>query len=110
MIEVTDDGRGIAVEPRVGHGLIGMRERVGLFGGTVETSARPGGGFVVRAEIPDRGPGVTIRIVVADDQALMRGGFRMILDAEDDLEVVGEAIDGTDAIRAVERAGARRRR
>ena len=46
---------------------------------------------------------MTIRIVVADDQALMRGGFRMILDAEDDLEVVGEAIDGTDAVRAVER-------
>ena len=46
---------------------------------------------------------MTIRVVVADDQALMRGGFRMILDAEDDLEVVGEAIDGTDAVRAVER-------
>ncbi len=46
---------------------------------------------------------MTIRIVVADDQALMRGGFRMILDAEEDLEVIGEAIDGTDAIRAVER-------
>ena len=29
----------------------------------------------------------------------MRGGFRMILDAEDDIEVVGEAIDGEDAVR-----------
>ncbi len=56
VIEVTDDGRGIAVEPRVGHGLIGMRERVGLFGGTVETSSRPGGGFVVHAEIPVEDP------------------------------------------------------
>jgi signal transduction histidine kinase len=52
MIEVADDGRGLAVEPGVGHGLGGMRERVGLFGGTLETAARPGGGFVVRAEIP----------------------------------------------------------
>ena len=42
---------------------------------------------------------MTIRVVIADDQALMRGGFRMILDAEDDIEVVGEAIDGEDAIR-----------
>jgi DNA-binding NarL/FixJ family response regulator len=42
---------------------------------------------------------VTIRILVADDQALMRGGFRLILDAQDDLEVVGEAIDGADAVR-----------
>jgi DNA-binding NarL/FixJ family response regulator len=41
---------------------------------------------------------VTIRVLIADDQALMRGGFRMILDAEDDIEVVGEAIDGRDAI------------
>ena len=46
---------------------------------------------------------MTIRIVVADDQALMRGGFSMILGAEDDLEVVGEAIDGADAVRAFER-------
>lgn len=42
---------------------------------------------------------MTIRILIADDQALIRGGFRMILDAEEDLEVVGEAIDGEDAIR-----------
>lgn len=42
---------------------------------------------------------MTTRVLIADDQALMRGGFRMILDAEDDIEVVGEAIDGEDAIR-----------
>jgi DNA-binding NarL/FixJ family response regulator len=41
----------------------------------------------------------TIRVLVADDQALMRTGFRMILDAQDGIEVVGEAIDGDDAIR-----------
>jgi DNA-binding NarL/FixJ family response regulator len=44
-----------------------------------------------------------IRVLVADDQALMRTGFRMILDAQDGIEVVGEAIDGTDAIRGFER-------
>jgi DNA-binding NarL/FixJ family response regulator len=42
---------------------------------------------------------VSIRVLVADDQALMRTGFRMILDAQDDLDVVGEAIDGADAVR-----------
>ena len=51
-----------------------------------------------------------IRVLIADDQALMRTGFRMILDAQDDIEVVGEAIDGADAIRRFERARARRRR
>jgi DNA-binding NarL/FixJ family response regulator len=45
---------------------------------------------------------MTIRIVLADDQALLRKGFRMILEAEDDLEIVGEAADGTDAVRLVE--------
>lgn len=52
----------------------------------------------VHREEPDR-PAAPIRVLIADDQALMRTGFRMILDAENDIEVVGEAIDGTDAIR-----------
>lgn len=39
-----------------------------------------------------------IRVLLADDQALMRAGFRALLDAEDDLEVVGEATDGTSAV------------
>ncbi|HZO33449.1 MAG TPA: response regulator transcription factor [Gaiellaceae bacterium] len=39
-----------------------------------------------------------IRILLVDDQALVRAGFRMILDAEPDMEVVGEAGDGRDAI------------
>jgi DNA-binding NarL/FixJ family response regulator len=42
---------------------------------------------------------VTLRVVVADDQALVRTGFRMIIDARDDLEVVGEASDGREAVR-----------
>ena len=41
---------------------------------------------------------MTIRVLIADDQALMRGGLRMILEAQDDVEVVGEAIDGRDAV------------
>jgi DNA-binding NarL/FixJ family response regulator len=44
-----------------------------------------------------------IRIVLADDQALLRMGFRMILSAEPDLEVVGEASDGAEAIAVTER-------
>jgi DNA-binding NarL/FixJ family response regulator len=38
------------------------------------------------------------RILLADDQALVRGGLRMILDAQPDLEVVGEAADGAEAL------------
>lgn len=41
---------------------------------------------------------MTIRVVVADDQALVRSGFTMLLDGERDIEVVGEAGDGAEAV------------
>jgi DNA-binding NarL/FixJ family response regulator len=44
---------------------------------------------------------VTIRVVIADDQALVRSGFRLIVDARPDLEVVGEAEDGEQAVALV---------
>jgi DNA-binding NarL/FixJ family response regulator len=42
---------------------------------------------------------VTISVLIADDQALVRAGFSALLDAEDDLEVCGEASDGEEAVR-----------
>jgi signal transduction histidine kinase len=50
-VEVTDDGPGSPFAAP-GHGLIGMRERVELFGGTFTAGARPDGGFTVRAQFP----------------------------------------------------------
>lgn len=47
---------------------------------------------------------MTIRAMVVDDQALVRAGFRMILAAEADIDVVGEAEDGLAAVELVERA------
>jgi DNA-binding NarL/FixJ family response regulator len=41
---------------------------------------------------------MSIRVLLVDDQALVRAGFRMILDAEEDIEVVGEASDGEQAV------------
>jgi DNA-binding NarL/FixJ family response regulator len=46
---------------------------------------------------------MSTRVVLADDQALVRGGFRMILDARPDIEVVGEAANGAEAVEIVER-------
>jgi DNA-binding NarL/FixJ family response regulator len=43
---------------------------------------------------------MTIRILIADDQSLVRAGFRMILEAEPDFEIVGEAADGLTAVLA----------
>jgi DNA-binding NarL/FixJ family response regulator len=42
---------------------------------------------------------VTIRVLIADDQALVRSGFRLVLQTRPDLEVVGEAEDGEEAVR-----------
>jgi signal transduction histidine kinase len=52
-LEITDDGRGVnARATSGGHGLLGMRERVAVYGGTLETGPRTGGGFRVAAQIP----------------------------------------------------------
>ena len=44
-----------------------------------------------------------LKILMADDQALMRTGFRMIMEAEPDLEVVGEAADGLPTVELANR-------
>jgi DNA-binding NarL/FixJ family response regulator len=46
---------------------------------------------------------VTIRVLLADDQAMIRGGLRLILEDQPDISVVGEAADGTEAIRLARR-------
>jgi DNA-binding NarL/FixJ family response regulator len=43
-------------------------------------------------------PGQPIRVFLVDDQAMVRAGFRMLVDSQDDLEVVGEAGDGGEAV------------
>jgi signal transduction histidine kinase len=51
-VEVADDGAGEANAETGGHGLLGMRERVTVFGGAFESGPRPDGGFAVRAYLP----------------------------------------------------------
>ena len=49
------------------------------------------------------GAGQKVRVLLVDDQALVRAGFRMVIDSQPDLEVVGEAGDGLAGVQAVER-------
>ena len=55
---------------------------------------------------PGRSPGRTappIKVLLADDQELVRTGFKVLLDVEDDITVVGEAADGADAVEQIRR-------
>ena len=54
-LEIADDGSGATTPVSSGgHGLVGMRERVALYGGRLDAGRRPGGGFAVRAVLPIR--------------------------------------------------------
>jgi signal transduction histidine kinase len=55
VVEVADDGHGASVLPGAGHGIVGMRERALLLGGTLDARPRPGGGFRVVAHLPTGG-------------------------------------------------------
>ena len=51
-VEVRDDGRGLQRTENPGHGLVGVRERVALYDGTVQVADAPGGGVLLRATLP----------------------------------------------------------
>ena len=82
---------------------IGMRERTTMLGGHLDAAPTDDGGFLVTAVLPDtRGPRaarpVTVRVVIADDQGMVRSGFTTLLNSEPDIEVVGEAVNGREAV------------
>jgi len=88
-----------------GHGLNGMRERAALHGGVVHAGPAPEGGWIVSTALQldwcgDRA--LNLRVILVDDQPLLRQGTRMILEAEGDIEVVGEAGNGHEAVALAE--------
>ena len=80
-----------------GYGLSGMRNRVAEAGGTLTVRSYAGCGHPGQRG----GAGVTaIRVLLADDHPVVREGLRGMLAAEPDIEVVGEAASGPEAVAA----------
>ena len=105
-LEIVDDDRGNGASSSApgGLGLIGMRERAALHGGKLTVGPVAGGGLRCPGEAADaRGCAVSIRVLLADDQAMVRAGFRMILESDAEIDVVGEAANGEQAVAATRR-------
>ena len=126
-VQVTVADAGIGFEPSRlslrGFGLLNIRERLELLGGRLDIASTPGQGsqFTLWAPLQPAGPGVPgvpaapvplapvprvappserhkLRILLVDDHAMVRQGFARLLNAEPDLEIVGEAADGKAAV------------
>jgi PAS domain S-box-containing protein len=111
-----------AGEAGKGFGLFSIRERLELFGGKLEIESAPGRGsrFIISAPItpmpprpvsvaelpseiiskliPLHTPGRKIRVLLADDHAVVRQGIANLLNNEEDIEVVGAAANGQEAV------------
>jgi CheY-like chemotaxis protein/anti-sigma regulatory factor (Ser/Thr protein kinase) len=132
-VEVTVSDTGCGFDPSRltspgteggGFGLFAMRERLSFVGGALEIASRPGGGSRITATVPIRppvapnplpaaaerqadllevAPRAGIRILLADDHAVVRAGLAQLLALEPDLTLVGQAGDGQEAIELADR-------
>ena len=97
-VTVTDDGVGLAVEwSKPGHfGLRGLTDRVKQLGGDFQVGNRSGGGDAADC---DHSTGVAdmIRVLLVDDHAVVRMGFRLLLQSHADMTVIAEADSGESA-------------
>ena len=105
LVEVRDDGHPTGPGPSSGGtGLIGMRERAAVHGGELDRRPRSPRRVRGQARLPSsRRRDVTIRAAIADDQPLVRAGFATMVSYADDLELVGEAENGDDAVAVAKR-------
>ena len=125
-LAVTDEGRGFApqVPGKAGFGLWSIQERVELLGGRMKIRSTEGKGSTIVLAVPDSEPptakaeesrggtdevdavalpaevrsGPTLRVLLVDDHKIVRQGIRAMLGEATDIEVVGEAANGREAI------------
>ncbi len=107
VVDVDDDGTSgpPSARRREGNGLVGMQETGGGLRRPTPHRHQPARRLADPRVAPDAGGVVMIRVVVVDDQAVIRTGLRTMLEHETDLTIVGEAGNGAEAVDVV--AGAR---
>jgi PAS domain S-box-containing protein len=126
LLEVVDEGSGFdpakAEESRDSYGLFQIRERIGTVGGTFQIESAPGQGthasisvpyesFVIDRPSGERSdeedweeaslPAGRLRVLLVDDHRIVRKGVRALLTSRFDVDVVGEAASGEDALEQV---------
>ncbi|MEN6338247.1 MAG: PAS domain S-box protein [Phycisphaerales bacterium] len=124
-LTIRDKGRGFdqgSLKQLAGFGLLSIRERLELLGGRMKIRSAPGRGSTFRISVPlgdtipqaepvqeppalkqtgepvPREAGSRIRVLLADDQEVMREGLATLLNEQEDIEVVGQAADGREAV------------
>lgn len=125
---VEDKGKGFNPEKdtfdpaqQTGFGLFNIRERMDLMGGSVDIDSEPGRGTKVQLiaplkygdkekftqyiaqDIKPEKSAKKIRVMLVDDHEMVRSGLKNIVNAEPDLKVVAEAVDGREAIELVQK-------
>ena len=85
---------------KTGFGLLGMRERINSLGGelTIQTQPQQGMSIICNYSIKMKN---RIKVILVDDHAVVRAGFRMLLSTEDTIEVIAEAERGEASLSAV---------
>lgn len=117
LVSVEDAGQGFEVqdleagEPHRRLGLFGIRERMVMLNGRMDIRSLPHQGTKVTLAVPVTAPAADeapdrqttavprLRVLLVDDHAMVREGLRSILEGYQDLEVVGEAGDGIEAVK-----------
>ena len=89
--------------PGAGTGLVGLAERVALAGGELRARPRRPRRLRPARGLPEDGVSETVRVLLVDDDTLVRSGLRMMLAGAERVEVVGEADDGRGVLGAVDR-------
>ncbi len=116
-LTVRDRGQGFdpqSVKETAGFGLMNIRERVEMLGGRVHMRSAKGRGSTFLIVVPDREkaepasppetpPGRTLRVLLADDQKIVREGLVSLLSEDRSIDVVGEAGNGREAVELADR-------